>query len=81
MSPTIENNHLFLSCIFHAIRNPDSVLGGEYQRYMKDEQKTEVPVSNSAFASTDFVSLSAPVRRVSGRVAGRADVDKLCRVM
>lgn len=32
----------------------DSTLGSEYKRYMESEQKTEIPVSDKAFGSTDF---------------------------
>lgn len=34
----------------------NGVLGSEYKRYMEAEQKVHVPVSESAFGSTDFVS-------------------------
>lgn len=32
----------------------NSVLGFEYKRYMEAEQKTDIPVSDKAFGSTDF---------------------------
>lgn len=34
----------------------NGVMASEYKRYMESEQKTNMPVSNSAFGSTDFVS-------------------------
>ena len=40
----------------------DMTLGSEYKRYMETEWKTEVPVSNESFASTDFVRPSSAFR-------------------
>lgn len=48
----------------------NGVLASEYKRYMESEQKMKMPVTTSAFGSTDFVSLlylpySSAISRVS----------------